>query len=123
MNLLRPRFGEQFISCLLLVDWPPRSYDITLLDFYLRGCVKSKFVVYKPASIEVWNANISKVIRELRNEDLQRVIQNLCLRMAELRRLQPTFEIINVMNASTQKKGCQLIRIFVVLFQCKIRYL
>ena len=28
MNLLRSRFGEQFISCLGPVDWPPRSCDI-----------------------------------------------------------------------------------------------
>ena len=56
MDLLRSRFGKQFISRLGLVDWPPRSFDITPLDFYLSGYV------------------------------LERVIQNWCLRMDELKR-------------------------------------
>ena len=42
MDLLRSRFGEQFISRLGPVDWPPRSCDITPLDLYLWGYVKSK---------------------------------------------------------------------------------
>ena len=37
MDLLRSRFGEQFISRLEPIDWPPRSCDITPLDFYLWG--------------------------------------------------------------------------------------
>ena len=39
MDLLRSRFGEQFISRLGPVDWPLRSCDITPLDFYLWGYV------------------------------------------------------------------------------------
>jgi len=42
MALLRERFGEQFISRLGPVNWPPISYDITPLDFFLWGYVKSK---------------------------------------------------------------------------------
>ena len=85
MDLLRSRFGEQFISRFGLVDWPPRSCDITPLDFYLWGYVKSKCFVDKPA-IEALEANITEVISEIPTEVLERVIQNWCLRMVELKR-------------------------------------
>ena len=68
MDLLRNRFGEQFISRLGPVDWPPRSYDITPLDFYLWGYVKSKCFVDKPATIEAFKANITEVISEIPTE-------------------------------------------------------
>ena len=84
-NLLRSRFGEQFISRLGPVDWPPRSCDITPLDFYLWGYVKSKCFVNKPATIEALEANITEVISEIATEVLERVIQNWCLRMGELK--------------------------------------
>ena len=86
MDLLCSRFGEQFISRLGPVDWPPRSCDITPLDFYLWGYVKSKCFVDKPATIEALEANITEVISEIPIEVLERVIQNWCLRMDELKR-------------------------------------
>lgn len=86
MDLLRSRFGEQFISRFRPVNWPPRSCDITPLDFYLWGYVKSKCFVDKPATIEALEANITEVISEIPNEVLERVIQNLCLRMNESKR-------------------------------------
>ena len=86
MDLLRSRFGEQFISRFGPVDWPPRSCDITPLDFYLWGYVKSKCFVNKPATIEALEANITEVISEIPTEVLERVIQNWCLRMHKLKR-------------------------------------
>ena len=86
MDLLRSRFGEQFISRLRPVDWPPRSCDITPLDFYLWGYVESNSFVDKPATIEALESNITEVISEIPTEVLERVIQNWCLRMDELKR-------------------------------------
>ena len=71
MDLLRSHFGEQFISRLGPVDWPPRSYDITPLDFYLWGYVKSKCFVDKLATIEALEANITEVISEIPTEVLE----------------------------------------------------
>ena len=68
MDLLRSCFGEQFISRLGPVDWPPRSCDITPLDFYLWGYVKSKCFLDKPATIEALEANITEVISEIPTE-------------------------------------------------------
>ncbi|CAH1972213.1 unnamed protein product [Acanthoscelides obtectus] len=39
--LLRGEFGEQFISRLGPVNWPPRSCDLTPLDYFLWGHVKA----------------------------------------------------------------------------------
>ena len=85
MDLLRSRVGEQFNSRLRPVDWPPRSCDITPLDSYLWGYVKSKYFVDKPATIEALEANIIEVISEIPTEVLERVIQNWRLRMNELK--------------------------------------
>ena len=38
MDLLRSRFGEQFISRLGPVDWPPRSCDHTFGLLFVRVC-------------------------------------------------------------------------------------
>lgn len=60
MALLRERFGEQLISRFGPVNWPARSCDITPLDFFLWGCVKSKVYIDKPATIEALEANITR---------------------------------------------------------------
>ena len=86
MDLLRSRFSKQFISRLGPVDWPPRSCDITPLDFYLWRHVKSKCFVDKPTNIEALDVNITEVISEILTEVLERVSQNWFLRMDELTR-------------------------------------
>ena len=86
MDLLPSRFDEQFIFRLGPVDWPPRSCDITPLDFYLWGYVKSNCFVDKLATIEALEVHITKVISEIPTQVLERVIQNWCLRMNELKR-------------------------------------
>ena len=60
MDLLRNRFSEQFISRLGPVDWPPRPCDITPLDFYLWGYVKSKCSVDKPLLLRHWKPTLLK---------------------------------------------------------------
>ena len=61
--------------------------DIVLnLCFYLWGYAKSKCFVDKPATIEALEANIAEVISEIPTEVFERVIQNWCLRMDELKR-------------------------------------
>ena len=54
MTKLRAAFGEQFISRSGPVNWPPRSCDLTPLDFFLWGYV----FMDKPATIDSLEANI-----------------------------------------------------------------
>lgn len=59
------------------VDWLPRLYDITLLDFFLLGCVKSKVYSDNHALIQALEQNITRVICQLPFDMLERVIENL----------------------------------------------
>lgn len=52
MNVLKEKFGESIISKSsqrqTTVNWPPRSCDLTPLDFFLWGYVKSLVYAWKP---------------------------------------------------------------------------
>ncbi|GFU90728.1 transposable element Tc3 transposase [Trichonephila clavipes] len=41
IDLLKDTFGERLISRFVPVHWPPRSCDLTPLDYFLWGYVKS----------------------------------------------------------------------------------
>ena len=84
--LLRNHFGEQIISRFGPVNWPPRSCDITPLDYFLWGYVKSKVFVDKPATIQDLEANITRVIRQIPVAMLESVIENWTFRMDHVRR-------------------------------------
>ena len=43
LYVLRPVFEDRFISRRADVVWPPRTCDLTPLDYYLWGAVKDKF--------------------------------------------------------------------------------
>ena len=57
-DLLRGEFGEHFISRSGPVNWPPRSCDLTPLDYFLWGYVKAHVYTDKPASIDALEDNI-----------------------------------------------------------------
>ncbi|CAD7011266.1 unnamed protein product [Ceratitis capitata] len=64
MDLLRGEFGEHLISRSGPVNWPPKSCDLTPLDYFLLGYVKSNVYTDKPASIDALRDNIEAYIRE-----------------------------------------------------------
>ncbi|GFX92756.1 uncharacterized protein TNCV_4876131 [Trichonephila clavipes] len=41
IDLLKDTFGDRLISCFGPVNWPPRSCDLTPLDYFLWGYVNS----------------------------------------------------------------------------------
>ncbi|XP_055308848.1 uncharacterized protein LOC129572772 [Sitodiplosis mosellana] len=86
MALLRRQFGEQLISRNGPVKWPPRSCDITPLDFFLWGYLKSKVYANKPATIDALEANITREIAAIQVPMLERVIENWNFRMDHLKR-------------------------------------
>ena len=57
-ELIRLKFGERVISKKEEVEWPPRSCDLTPLDFFLWGFLKSKVYANRPATIEQLKINI-----------------------------------------------------------------
>ena len=48
LEVLRPVFEDRIISRRADVVWPPRSCDLTLLDYYLWGANKDKYYADKP---------------------------------------------------------------------------
>ena len=81
MDLLGDDCGEHFISSSEKVNWPPRSCDLTPIEYLLWGYVKAHVYRDKPASIDALEDNIEAFIREIPAEMLERVCQNCNKRM------------------------------------------
>ncbi|GFV31918.1 hypothetical protein TNCV_2564211 [Trichonephila clavipes] len=52
IDLLKDTFGDRLISRFGPVNWPPRSCDLTPLDYFLRGYVKSLVYADKPQTLD-----------------------------------------------------------------------
>ena len=63
--VLRPVFEDRIISRRADVVWPPRSWDLIPLDYYLWGAVKDKCYADKSETINALKANIREAIGEI----------------------------------------------------------
>ena len=73
---LRPVFEDRIISRRADVVWPPRIYDLTLLDYYLWDAVKDKCYADKPDIIDALKGNIRKAIGEIQLHTIDNVLKN-----------------------------------------------
>ncbi|GFV91415.1 putative LOC100569746 [Trichonephila clavipes] len=82
IDLLKDTLGDRLISRFGLVNWPPRSCDLTPLDYFLWGQQKID--------------NIRRVIADIRPQMLEKVIENWTSRLDYIRdsRGSPMPEII-----------------------------
>ncbi|GFV25383.1 putative LOC100569746 [Trichonephila clavipes] len=76
IDLLKDTFGDRLISRLGPVNWPPRSCDLTPLDYFLWGDVKSLVYADKPQTLDHLEDNIRRVIADIRPQMLEKVIEN-----------------------------------------------
>ncbi|GFY00608.1 gamma-tubulin complex component 2 [Trichonephila clavipes] len=65
INLLKDTFGDRLISRFGLVNWPPRSCDLTPLDYFLWGYVKSLVYADKPQMLDHLEDNNRRVIADI----------------------------------------------------------
>ncbi|GFT96283.1 transposable element Tc3 transposase [Trichonephila clavipes] len=65
IDLLKDTFGDHLISRFGLVNWPPRSCDLTPLDYFLWGYVKSWVHADKPQTLDNLEDNIRRVIADI----------------------------------------------------------
>ncbi|GFW93802.1 DUF4817 domain-containing protein [Trichonephila clavipes] len=79
--LLQDTFGYRLISRLGPVNWPPRSCDLTPLDYILWGYVKSLVYADKPQTLDHLEDNIRRVIADIRPQMLEKVIENWTSRL------------------------------------------
>ncbi|GFT88511.1 DUF4817 domain-containing protein [Trichonephila clavipes] len=64
IDLLKDTFGDRLISRFGPVNWPPRSCDLTPLDYFLWGYVKSLVYADKPQTLDHLKDNIRRVIAD-----------------------------------------------------------
>ncbi|GFT75938.1 putative DD41D transposase [Trichonephila clavipes] len=81
IDLLKDTFGDRLISRFGPVNWPPRSCDLTPLDYFLWGYVKSLVYADKPQTLEHLEDNIRRVIADIRPQMLEKVIENWTSRL------------------------------------------
>ena len=75
VNWLNRKFGDKWIGRGGPVLWPPRSPDLTILDFYLWERLKQ--LVYKedlPNNVQVLKNRIRDAVASLTLEEIRNVI-------------------------------------------------
>ncbi|GFT38319.1 uncharacterized protein TNCV_2638811 [Trichonephila clavipes] len=95
-DLLKDMFGDRLISRFGPVNRPPRSCDLTPLDYFLWGNAKSFVHADKPQTRDHLEDNIRRVIADIRPQMLEKVIENWTSRLDYIRasRGSPMPEII-----------------------------
>ncbi|GFV02884.1 transposable element Tc3 transposase [Trichonephila clavipes] len=85
IDLLKDTFGDRLISRFGPVNWPPRSCDLTPLDYFLWGYVRSLVYTDKPQTLDHLGDNIRRVIADIRPQMLEKVIENWTSRLDSIR--------------------------------------
>ncbi|GFX65890.1 transposable element Tc3 transposase [Trichonephila clavipes] len=94
IDLLKDTFGDRLISRFGPVNWPPRSCDLTPLDYFLWGYVKSLVYADKPQTLDHLEDNISRVIANIRPQMLEKVIENWTSRLDYIRTSRGKIDLI-----------------------------
>ncbi|GFY15773.1 transposable element Tc3 transposase [Trichonephila clavipes] len=85
IDLVKDTLGDRLISRFGPVKWPPRSCDLTPLDYFLWGYVKSLVYADKPQTLDDLEDNIRRVIADIRPQMLEKVIENWTSRLDYIR--------------------------------------
>ncbi|GFX64270.1 DUF4817 domain-containing protein [Trichonephila clavipes] len=85
IDLLKDTFGDRLISRFGPVNWPPRSCDLTPLDYFLWAYVKSLVYADNPQTLDHLEDNIRRVIADIRPQILEKVIENWTSRLDYIR--------------------------------------
>ncbi|GFV37896.1 transposable element Tc3 transposase [Trichonephila clavipes] len=73
IDLLKDTFGDRLISRFGPVNWPPRSCDLTPLDYFLWGYVKALVYADTPQTLDHLEDNIRRVIADIRPQMLEKL--------------------------------------------------
>lgn len=83
MAYLRELFPDRVISKRGDIEWPPRSPDLSPLDFYLWGYLKGKVYINNPTSLAMLKDNITREMADIPNNTLKDVINNFRKRLLD----------------------------------------
>ncbi|GFX60619.1 DUF4817 domain-containing protein [Trichonephila clavipes] len=73
IDLLKDTLGDHLISRFGPVNWPPRSCDLTPLEYFLWGYVKSLVYADKPQTLDHLEDNVRRVIAYIRPQMLEKL--------------------------------------------------
>ncbi|GFX83161.1 putative DD41D transposase [Trichonephila clavipes] len=85
IDLLKDTFDDRLISRFGPVNWPPRSYDLTPLDYFLWGYVKSFVYAEEPQTLDHLEDNTRRAIADIGPQMLEKVIENWTSRLDYIR--------------------------------------
>ncbi|GFT23669.1 putative transposable element [Trichonephila clavipes] len=85
IDLLKDMFGDRLILRFGPVNWPPRSCDLTPLDYFLWGYVKSLIYADTSQTLDHLEGNIRRAIADIRPQMLEKVIENWASRSDYIR--------------------------------------
>ncbi|GFT51714.1 uncharacterized protein TNCV_4870351 [Trichonephila clavipes] len=96
INLMEAKVHDHIHSTNTALIYTPRSCDLTPLDYFLWGYVKSLVYADKPQTLDHLQDNIRRVIADIRPQMLEKVIENWTSRLDYIRasRGSPMPEII-----------------------------
>ena len=75
LDVLRPVLEDRIINRRADVVWPPRSCNLTTLDYYLRGAIKDKCYANKPETIDALKDSIREAIGEIQQHTIDNVLK------------------------------------------------
>ena len=76
LDVLRTVSEDRIISRRADVVWPPRSCDLTTLDYYLWGAINDKCYPDKPETIKALKDNIREAIGGIQLDTIDNVLKN-----------------------------------------------
>ncbi len=82
LELLATVFEFRIISRNSDINWPPRSCDLSPLDYFLWGAVKDKCYANYPETIDALKHEIEVAIYEIGAQTIENVLKNWVDRMA-----------------------------------------
>lgn len=85
MPVIRELFPNKVISRRGDISWPPRSPDLTPMDFFLWGYLKSKVYDTNPRSIEALKENIQREMANITELTCRAVVDSFRRRLQECR--------------------------------------
>ena len=73
LDVLSPVFVDRIINRRADGVWPPRSCNLTSLEYYLWGTIKDKCCANKPENIDALKDNIREAIGEIQLHTIDNV--------------------------------------------------
>ncbi|GFV48571.1 putative DD41D transposase [Trichonephila clavipes] len=84
-RIIEDTFSDHNISRFGPVNWPPKSCDLTPLDYFLWGYVTSLVYADEPQTLDHLEDNIRRVIADIRPQMFEKVIENWTSRLDYIR--------------------------------------